>query len=106
MGYYSNILYNEQMLEKEKSEQLEETILDNTLRPHSLKDYVGQEQIKENLNIFLSAAQQRQESLEHVLLYGPAGLGKTTLAYIIAKELGNTIRTTSGPAIERVGELA
>ena len=106
MGYYSNILYNEQMLEKEKSEQLEETILDNTLRPHSLKDYVGQEQIKENLNIFLSAAQQRQESLEHVLLYGPAGLGKTTLAYIIAKELGNTIRTTSGPAIERVGDLA
>ncbi len=84
----------------------EDKVLDQTLRPHLLKNYIGQEQIKENLAIFLSAAQKRKESLEHVLLHGPAGLGKTTLAYIISRELGVNITTTSGPAIERVGDLA
>jgi Holliday junction DNA helicase RuvB len=80
--------------------------LDQTLRPQRLNDYVGQEQIKENLRIFLSAARMRGEPLEHILLAGPAGLGKTTLAYIIAHELNVPLKVTSGPAIERVGDLA
>lgn len=86
-------------------EQVEDVILDNTLRPQTFSEYVGQEKIKSNLRIFIDAAKKRGESIEHVLLYGPAGLGKTTLANIIAKELGVNIKTTSGPAIERVGDL-
>ena len=76
------------------------------LRPNRLLDYIGQEKVKENLNVFITAARQRKEALDHVLLYGPPGLGKTTLAYIIAVEMGAQIRTTSGPAIERPGDLA
>jgi holliday junction DNA helicase RuvB len=79
--------------------------LDNTLRPQNFKEYIGQEKIKKNLDILLQAAKKRKESVEHILLYGPAGLGKTTLANIIAKELGVNIKTTSGPAIERVGDF-
>lgn len=86
-------------------EQVEDLNFDNTLRPQSFSEYVGQEKIKNNLRIFIDAAKKRGESIEHVLLYGPAGLGKTTLANIIAKELGVNIKTTSGPAIERVGDL-
>jgi len=87
-------------------EQNEDKVLDTQLRPKSLKEYVGQEQVKQNLHIFLEAARQRKESIEHVLLYGPPGLGKTTLAHIIAREMDAPIKVTSGPAIERAGDLA
>ena len=79
---------------------------DNPLRPRTLRDYVGQEKVKENLSVFIDAAKMRHESLDHVLLYGPPGLGKTTLAAIIANELGVNFRITSGPALERPGDLA
>lgn len=87
------------------SEQ-EEDIWQYSLRPRFFKEYIGQHKAKENLDIFIKAAKQREESLDHVLLYGPPGLGKTTLAGIIANELGVNFRVTSGPAIERAGDLA
>ena len=80
--------------------------LDNTLRPASWDEYVGQDSVKNNLHILISAAKERQTPPEHVLFYGPPGLGKTTLAHLIARELGGALRSTSGPAIERVGDLA
>ena len=83
-----------------------EQTLDITLRPKRLGDFVGQEALKGNLGIFLEAARRRQEPIEHALLYGPPGLGKTTLAHIIAEEMGVKIRITSGPALERVGDIA
>jgi len=73
------------------------------LRPKSLDEFIGQRKIKENLKVFIEAARKRNEPLDHVLLYGPPGLGKTTLAHIIAREMGANIRVTSGPAIERPG---
>lgn len=82
------------------------TYLDQTLRPSSWDEYVGQEAVKNNLHILISAAKERQAPPEHVLFYGPPGLGKTTLAHLIARELGGAMRSTSGPAIERVGDLA
>ena len=78
---------------------------DSSLRPQTLKEYVGQSDLKENLEVFIKAAKMRDESLDHVLLYGPPGLGKTTMAYILANELGTNIRTVSGPSIERSGDL-
>ncbi len=88
------------------SEINEDTESDNPLRPQTLSEYVGQEKLKENLKVFIDAAKFRKEPLDHVLLYGPPGLGKTTLSMIIAKELGVNIRITSGPAIEKSGDLA
>lgn len=86
--------------------QSEDNTLDKTLRPNELTEYFGQEKVKKNLKVLLEAAKKRDEAVEHVLLYGGSGLGKTTLAHIIAKELGKNIKITSGPAIEKVGDLA
>ncbi len=85
---------------------LDEAAVETSLRPRSLAEYIGQPQVKQNLEILLAAARQRDEAADHVLLYGPPGLGKTTLATIIARELGVNLHTTSGPAIERPGDLA
>ena len=84
----------------------EEQLIDGSLRPHRLAEYIGQDKIKANLSILLEAAMRRKESVDHVLLYGPPGLGKTTLCNIIAAEMGVSLRTTSGPAIEHAGDLA
>ncbi|EUJ44144.1 Holliday junction branch migration DNA helicase RuvB [Listeria riparia] len=84
----------------------EEVSFEKSLRPQTLAQYIGQEKVKHNLEVFIEAAKQREEALDHVLLYGPPGLGKTTLAMVIANEMGTTMRTTSGPAIERPGDLA
>jgi len=84
----------------------DDTEIEQSLRPISISEYVGQEKVKENLKIYMEAAKRRGESLDHVLLYGPPGLGKTTLAHIIAAEMGVNIRITSGPAIERQGDFA
>ncbi len=84
----------------------EDEILDSTLRPKTWSDYIGQENIKKNIKIIIEAAQKRDQAPDHLLFYGNSGLGKTTLAYLVAKETGNPIRTISGPAIEKVGDLA
>ena len=79
---------------------------DASLRPQTLREYVGQSDLKENLEVFIQAAKMRDEALDHVLLYGPPGLGKTTMAYILANEMGTNIKTTTGPSIEKAGDLA
>ena len=80
--------------------------LDNTIRPETIDEYIGQTDVKENISVFVKAAKMRNEALDHILLYGPPGLGKTTLAFIIAHELGTNIKTASGPSIEKSGDLA
>lgn len=105
------------MIKRETTEQEERVVtppndsqdfsqFELTLRPQTLKDYIGQQEIKRNLTVFMQASKNRKEPLEHVLLHGPAGLGKTTLAYIIAHEMGGALKVTSGPALERQGDLA
>ena len=84
----------------------QEEALERALRPRSLTDYVGQRKVREQLDIFIEAARRRKEPLDHVLLYGPPGLGKTTLAHIVAREMGVNLRQTSGPVLERAGDLA
>ena len=101
---YGSHFYEEEPLVS--TSLLPEDSNENSLRPHTLEEYIGQEQVKENLSVFMQAARLRGEPLDHVLLYGPPGLGKTTLSQIIAAEMGVNIRITSGPAIEKPGDLA
>src|SRR3989344_1287514 len=90
----------------DKKPGVDDQAIDSSLRPKTWADYVGQEKIKENIKVIITAAKQRGQSPDHLLFYGNSGLGKTTLAYLVALEMGKKIRITSGPAIEKAGDLA
>jgi Holliday junction DNA helicase RuvB len=96
----------DRILNNKVDEDVEEVELENSLRPRDFKNYIGQDRLKKNLKLAIAAAKKRNEPLDHVLLYGPPGLGKTTMATVIANEMNTTIRVTSGPAIERAADLA
>ena len=96
----------DRILNNKLDDDVEEVELENNLRPRDFKNYIGQDSLKKNLKLAISAAKKRDEPLDHVLLYGPPGLGKTTMATVIANEMGTAIRVTSGPAIERAADLA
>lgn len=98
------MLTTDRLITAEK--QHEDKVIEKSIRPQFIKEYIGQKSIKEQLNIFISAAKNRQEALDHVLLYGPPGLGKTTLAYIVANEMQVRVHSTSGPVLEKTGDLA
>lgn len=97
--------FDQDRLVAQTSDDHQEAMIEKSLRPQTLQTYIGQSKIKRELTVYIQAAQKRQESLDHVLLYGPPGLGKTTLAFVIAREMQVNVRTTSGPAIEKSGDL-
>lgn len=96
---------NVKTIETAPTEALEDQVLDHALRPRAFEEYVGQQQVKDNLAILIGAAKKRKEPIEHLLFHGPSGLGKTTLAYLVAKELGANIKITSGTALEKAGDV-
>lgn len=104
-NFYSDLFIKSSMINN-KNKKKEDKFIDSLLRPDSWKEYIGQEKIKKNLNLILKAAGKRKESIDHLLFYGPTGLGKTTLATLVAKEMKANLRITTGPAIQKVGDLA
>ena len=105
-SFFNPKLTNFTLMLTSSKQTTEDKYLDAALRPRSFEKYIGQNKIKNNLSVLIEAAQKRSEAIEHILLYGSSGLGKTTLAHIIARKMGGNIKITSGPAIEKVGDLA